>query len=63
MIPDWSERSSEGAAYPNRHFWSAVRSEQQYCEICEKPLTDDEVECNDQFCDECLGKENLEDDE
>lgn len=62
MIPDWSERSACDAAYPGRH-WMEIRQEQQYCEICEEPLTDDEVESNDQFCDKCLGKEeNLEDD-
>ena len=62
MLPDLSELPAESAAYPNRH-WMEFISEQQYCEICEEPLTDDEIECNDQFCDTCIGKENLEDDE
>lgn len=66
ILPDWSERSADDAAYPNRH-WSELEflSEQQYCEGCEEPLSQDEVECNGDFCNECLGKieENLEDDE
>jgi len=62
MIPDWSERSAEGAAYPHRH-WMAV--EQEYCVECNEPLSQDEVECNNGTCNECLEKirEEMECDE
>jgi len=53
MIPDWSERSAESAAYPHRH-WKAV--EQEYCIECDEALSQDEAECNHGICDECLDK-------
>lgn len=63
MIPDWSEQSAASAAYPNRHW--AVVVEQKYCGCCDEPLSQNETECNGNFCDKCLGRieEILEDDE
>lgn len=57
MIPDWSQRSAECAAYPHRH-WTAM--EQEYCIECDETLRQDEVECNHGICDECLNKIRIE---
>lgn len=62
MVPDWSERSVNGAAYPHRH---PMAVEQEYCVECDEPLSQDEVECNNRICDKCLDKikEEMENDE